>query len=85
MKKKEVVINWRAGLHSRPASELVKIANKFKSKISIRHGDLEADAKSILSIITLGVGYKTTLLILVEGDDEDDALETIASLFEKEI
>ncbi|HOJ64636.1 MAG TPA: HPr family phosphocarrier protein [Spirochaetota bacterium] len=85
MKKKEVVINWRAGLHSRPASELVKIANKFKSRISIKHGDLEADAKSILSIITLGVGYKATLIIIVEGEDENEALDTIVSLFEKEI
>ena len=85
MKEKEVVINWRAGLHSRPASELVKLANKFRAKISIKHGDLEADAKSILSIITLGAGYKTTLLILVEGEDESEALDAIVSLFEKEI
>ncbi len=85
MREKEVIINWRAGLHSRPASELVKVANKFKSKISIKHGNLEADAKSILSIITLGVGYKATLVILVEGEDEKEALETIVQLFEKEI
>jgi len=85
MVEKKVTINWRAGLHSRPASELVKVANRFKSKISIKHGDLEADAKSILSIITLGVTYKATLIILVEGEDEKEAIETIIELFEKEI
>ena len=85
MKKKEVVINWRAGLHSRPASELVQLANKFKSKISIIHGDLEVDAKSILSVVTLGAGYKTNLIILAEGEDEVEALQKIVELFEKEI
>lgn len=85
MREKKVIINWRAGLHSRPAAELVKVANKFKSKISIKHGEIEADAKSILSVITLGVGYKSTLVLIVEGEDEKEALDTIVDFFEKEV
>ncbi len=43
------------GLHARPASIFVKTANKFKSTISILHGDEVANAKSIINIMSLGL------------------------------
>ena len=85
MKQRNVTINWRAGLHSRPAADIVKTANKFKSKISLKNGEMEVDAKSIFGIMMLGATYKTTIIIFADGDDENEALVSIAELFEKEL
>ena len=83
MKENRVVVKWRAGLHARPAVEVVKIANKFKSKVTIRKDDMEVDGKSIFGIMMLGAAYKTTLFLIIDGIDEDDATNAILSLFEE--
>ncbi|MBP7553936.1 MAG: HPr family phosphocarrier protein [Spirochaetes bacterium] len=85
MKNEKVTVGWRAGLHGRPASLIVNMANKFKSKISIKKGDMEVDAKSILGIMMLGAIYKTELIIIAEGDDEHNAVLSIVEIFENEL
>ena len=81
MREVEVTVKWRAGLHARPASDIVKAANKFKSKITLKKGDMEVDGKSIFGIMMLGATYKTIIVILVDGDDEEEALNSIKNLF----
>ncbi len=81
MKEHAVVVKWRAGLHARRAVDLVKISNKYKSSIVIKKDDLDADAKSIINIMTLEASYKTVLNIVVEGIDEEDALKSIIEYF----
>ena len=44
---KQVVIGNRAGIHARPAAMIVKVANKFKSDITLSKDDDEINAKSI--------------------------------------
>ena len=78
-----VVVKWRAGLHARPASDLVKLANKFKSKITIKKSDMIIDGKSVIGIMTLGASYKSSLTLVIEGEDEEDALKAIIDLFEE--
>lgn len=67
------------GLHARAAAQLVHLANKFKSRIRIQRTDnnVGADAKSILSVLTLAATKGTELLIFVEGDDEVSAMAAI--------
>lgn len=81
MKERAVVVKWRAGLHARRAVDLVKIANKFKSQIIVRKEDLDADAKSIINIMTLEASYKSVLNIIVEGEDEDEAIKAVIDYF----
>ena len=78
------IIN-RLGLHARAAAQLVRLANTFKSDITIRRNDnhLAADAKSILSVLTLAATKGTELLITVEGADEKSALKAIREIIEK--
>ncbi|MCG8569391.1 MAG: HPr family phosphocarrier protein [Spirochaetes bacterium] len=83
MVKHEVVVKWRAGLHARPASELVKLANRFQSRITIKKSDMEIDGKSVIGIMTLGAAYKTQLTIIIDGNDENEALSAIIELFDK--
>lgn len=79
--QKITVIN-KTGLHARPASNLVKAAMKFKSKISITKAEKQYDVKSILSILTAGVVCGTEIILSCEGEDEDLALKTIADYIE---
>ena len=54
MKQIELVIQNRTGLHARPAKVLVNLAKQFKSDISLQHGAKRANAKSMVSVLTLG-------------------------------
>ncbi len=81
MQEQSVIVQWRAGLHARRAVDLVKVANKFKSTITLKKDDIEADAKSIINIMTLEAIYKTQLIILAEGDDEIEAINAIIEIF----
>ena len=71
------------GLHARAAAQLVRLASGFKSKILLSRPDTNAfaDAKSILSVLTLAASMGTVLFVRVEGEDERDALEAVDQLF----
>jgi len=82
MTEKEVTIKNRAGIHARPAAMLVRTANEFSCNIYLEKDGDQVNGKSIMGIITLGAGYNTTLTIQAEGEDEEEAVNTIARLFE---
>ncbi len=71
------------GLHARAAAQLVRLAATFKSKIILKRMDdaVFADAKSILSVLTLAASRGTVLGVKVEGIDEIEALKAIEDLF----
>jgi len=77
-----VKIKNRAGIHARPAALLVQTASKFKSKIFIEKDEDRINGKSIMGIITLGAGYDTALKLIVEGEDEQDAVAALMHLFD---
>lgn len=80
MKKKELTITNKYGLHSRPASELVKVASKFDSEINLIYDGQEANAKSILGLMVLAIEPGAEVEIEVDGDDEEEALKSIEDL-----
>jgi phosphotransferase system HPr (HPr) family protein len=71
------------GLHARAAAQLVRLASSFKSKILLSRPDTNAfaDAKSILSVLTLAASMGTVLFVTIEGEDESDALKAVGRLF----
>lgn len=71
------------GLHARAAAQLVRLAGKFRSRIILTRTDnnTSADAKSILSVLTLAATRGTELEIKIEGDDEAEAIKAIEELF----
>jgi phosphocarrier protein HPr len=81
MKEQEVVIGHRLGLHARAAARLVQLSSKFQSTIVLFRRDsarpVEADARSILSILLLSAGYGSTIGVRASGADEDQAVESI--------
>ncbi|HRH46368.1 MAG TPA: HPr family phosphocarrier protein [Pyrinomonadaceae bacterium] len=72
------------GLHARAAAQLVKMSGKFQSKIQLIRQDntVVADAKSILSVLTLAASKGTGLQLMIEGVDELEALNAIVDLIE---
>lgn len=79
---KEFIVINELGLHVRPAGTLVKLANKFKSHISIQRDDDTIDAKSIMGVMMLGASKGTVLQVTAEGEDAEDAMASIQSLFD---
>lgn len=82
MSRKEVILKNKTGLHARPASEFVQKANSFVSSINIIKDDKKYNAKSIISILSMGAGKDTKLIIEAEGDDSQEAVEALVTLVE---
>ena len=77
-----VVITHGLGLHLRAAGALVQVASKFTSDISIKSGGHRANAKSIMSVLSLGAVVGTELEITSTGDDAAEALEAVCKIIE---
>lgn len=82
MKRKEVEIKNKLGLHARPASLVVKLAGKFESEIQLIKEDTEINAKSILGVMMLAAGPGQKITITADGSDESEAVDALASLIE---
>jgi phosphocarrier protein HPr len=77
-----LTVNHSSGLHARPAALFVKTAKQFNSAITVSHNGKEANAKSILTILTLGVNKGSKISICAEGEDADEALVALESLIQ---
>ncbi|MCP5514709.1 MAG: HPr family phosphocarrier protein [Spirochaetales bacterium] len=82
MIEKAVTVKNRAGIHARPAANIVKTANKFNCEIRIKKDNDEINAKSIMGIITLAAAFKTELILVADGEDEQSAVDALFNLFE---
>ncbi|HEX2777898.1 MAG TPA: HPr family phosphocarrier protein [Gemmatimonadaceae bacterium] len=77
--ERSVRIANRNGIHARPAAEIVKVAAKFKSEVTLVRDDLEVNGKSIMGVMMLAAEYGSKLDIRASGDDADAAVDAIAS------
>jgi len=82
MIERMVTIKNRAGIHARPAALLVQTASKYKSQIFIEKENDRINGKSIMGIITLGACYNTSLKLIAEGIDEEEAVDAMVRLFD---
>lgn len=79
----KITVSHPSGLHARPASLFVQTSNKFTSDIQVQNltdNSTVANAKSILSVLTLGVCQDHEIEIVAEGEDADDALNALEAL-----
>ena len=86
MAERRLQVTSRLGLHARAAANLVRVASQFKSSLTLQRLDnnAEADAKSILSILTLAASRGTDLRIIAGGEDEQEALDAVVGLFSRD-
>jgi phosphocarrier protein HPr len=71
------------GLHARAVAQLVKLSGRFRSRLAVIRSDnsAEADAKSMLDVLTLGATVNSVLILRAEGEDEAEAYESVRQLF----
>jgi phosphocarrier protein len=70
------------GLHLRSASSFVKTAARFKSDVWVMKDGIEVNGKSILGVISLVAEYGSSITIRAKGDDEEQAIASLATLVE---
>jgi phosphocarrier protein HPr len=80
MPETTMIVTNEVGLHARPAAAFVKTANKYSSDISIVFGENVGNAKSILTVLTMGVNQNAEIKIVAEGDDAEEALTALETL-----
>ena len=82
MVEKIVTIINKAGMHTRPASNIVKIASKYRSDFSIIKNGYKINGKSIIGVMTLAAEQGSTLILKFEGEDEEKASVEVIKFFE---
>ncbi|WP_270253192.1 phosphocarrier protein HPr [Lactobacillus johnsonii] len=84
MEKREFHIIAETGIHARPATLLVQAASKFNSDINLEYNGKSVNLKSIMGVMSLGVGQGADVTISADGDDAKEAIEAIADTMKKE-
>ena len=81
---KEIVITVKnpTGLHTRPGTEFVQLAKTFESDIIVKKGEKEANAKSIVKLLKIGISCGDEITVSASGCDEDKAIEALTAYIE---
>lgn len=80
MYSKDIIVENKSGLHARPASMFVSAAVKFNSNITVTKDSKKANAKSVISVLSLGVTKGSKVIIAAEGSDEEAAVLALYDL-----
>lgn len=77
---KDVLVQNQVGLHARPATFFIQKANEYKSSIWVEKEERRVNAKSLLGVLSLGIVGGTTIKIIADGSDEEEAVEGLVKL-----
>lgn len=80
MFSKEVTVQNQVGLHARPATFFIQKANEFKSTIWVEKDERRVNAKSLLGVLSLGIVGGTTIKVIADGSDEQQAVDGLVKL-----
>lgn len=84
MVEKSVEVNLKTGLQARPAALFVQEANRFSSEVYLECDGKRVNAKSIMGLMSLAIGSGTTIKIIVDGHDENEAVEALTAFIEQD-
>ena len=79
---REVTVTNSVGLHARPATFFIQKANSYKSSIWVEKDERRVNAKSLLGVLSMGIVSGTTINLLADGSDENEALDGLVDLIE---
>ena len=82
MIQSSIQISNKLGLHARASAKLTKLAGSFKSEVHLSRNGRRVNAKSIMGVMMLAAGLGTEVLIEVDGDDEQAAMEALRALID---
>ncbi|CAH2716526.1 Phosphocarrier protein HPr [Neobacillus rhizosphaerae] len=84
MAEKQFKVIAETGIHARPATLLVQTASKFDSEINLEFKGKKVNLKSIMGVMSLGIGQGADIKITAEGSDADHALNSLEETLKKE-
>lgn len=84
MAEKTVIVNIKPGLQARQAALFVQEANRFTSDIFLRKEERRVNAKSIMGVMSLAIAQGTTITLISNGNDEEQAISSLVTFVEKE-
>ncbi|MEH7549297.1 phosphocarrier protein [Neobacillus bataviensis] len=84
MAEKQFKVVAETGIHARPATLLVQTASRFDSEINLEYKGKTVNLKSIMGVMSLGVGQGADIKISAEGNDANDALQALEDTMKKE-
>lgn len=82
MIRASLTIQNQLGIHTRAAAKLVDLAKRYQSHIELIFRDRVVDAKSIMSVITLGAQKNNVVEVVLDGEDEEEALMALNTLID---
>ena len=85
MKEFRYIIKDEIGMHARPAGLLVVLAREFESKILLEVNGKTAQATKLMSLMCLGAKCEDEIVVKIEGEDEEAALERVKAFFLKNL
>jgi phosphotransferase system HPr (HPr) family protein len=85
MLERRVTLGSKSGLHARPAAIFVRNAQGFQSQITLLKNEKKVNAKSILSVLTLGAEQGDQLVLSADGEDAGTAVDKLAALLEGDL
>ncbi|MDD6284375.1 MAG: HPr family phosphocarrier protein [Firmicutes bacterium] len=77
---KDVVVQNKDGLHARPATFFIQKANEYKSSIWVEKEERRINAKSLLGVLSLGILGGSSIRIVADGSDEEEAVNGLVNL-----
>lgn len=83
MLERELTVSNRLGLHARATAKLVQAVAPFRSSVTLAAKGREVNAKSIMGVMLVAAAQGTQVTVRVEGEDEQDAMQAIADLFDR--
>lgn len=84
MAQKTFTVTSETGIHARPATTLVNKAGQFTSSINIEYNGKEANLKSIMGVMAMGIQQGSEVTIKAEGNDADEAMQAIEEVMKEE-
>jgi phosphocarrier protein len=82
MIRENITILNENGLHALPASRFVRLAEKFKSNVTITKDGVEVSGKSIMGILTLACEKGSKVILMTDGKDEKEAMSALRKILE---
>ncbi|APH03662.1 HPr family phosphocarrier protein [Bacillus weihaiensis] len=84
MVEKQVEVHLKSGLQARPAALFVQEANRFSSDVFLEKDGKKVNAKSIMGLMSLAISNGSTITLIAEGNDEQEAVETLSAYVQQE-
>jgi phosphocarrier protein HPr len=80
MISQNVTVTNQTGIHARPAALFISAASKFKANLTVTKNGKSGNAKSLLSLLSLGISKDSEITISAEGEDEKEAVAKLVEL-----